>query len=110
MVNRAEQERRFDVMERTIDSLRRQVAELRHEYLGEGGNDSTRRALRFLKAFYDAPGHRLVASDASLAATAAGYDARGTAGFYTGKNGSLVTDGSWRVLTNSGRDWYEQFR
>src|SRR5260370_42187084 len=104
MVNRAEQERRFDVMERTIDSLRRQVAELRHETLGEGGNDSTRRALRFLKAFYDAPGHRLVASDASLAATAAGIDARGTAGFDNGKNGSLHPHRSLRHPHDPRRD------
>ncbi len=110
MAVKSDLERRFDAMQRNIEALQRQLGDLRTATLGDNGDDATVRALKFLKAFYEASGHRLVASDASLAATAAGYDARGTAGFYTGKNGSLRAEGSWRVLTDSGREWFEQYR
>lgn len=46
--------------------------------------DSTKRSLTFLKHFYDAPGRSLHKTAASQAAIAAGYDPRGTAGYYVG--------------------------
>lgn len=69
--------------------------------------DWTLRGLKFLKVFYDAPGRSLHKSAASQAAKSAGYDPRGTAGFYVG-NGSLVKVGDYRVLTDVGADWYEK--
>jgi len=68
---------------------------------------NTIRALRFLKAFYDAPGHSLHKDAANAAAKSAGYDPRGTAGFYVG-NGSLARIGDYRILTEVGQSWYEQ--
>lgn len=69
--------------------------------------DWTLRGLRFLKPFYDAPGRSLHKTAASKAAKDAGYDPRGTAGFYVG-NGSLVKVGDYRVLTNVGATWLEE--
>lgn len=68
--------------------------------------DWTLRGLKFLKPFYDAPGRSLHKSAASEAAKKAGYDPRGTAGFYVG-NGSLVKVGDYRVLTEVGATWFE---
>lgn len=65
------------------------------------------RALKFLKPFYDAPGRSLHRDAARQAALDAGYDPRGTAGFYVG-NGSLVKVGDYRVLTDVGADWIER--
>ena len=42
----------------------------------------------------------------SEAARQAGYDPRGTGGFYTG-NGCLRSDEDYRVLTKVGTDWFE---
>jgi hypothetical protein len=64
------------------------------------------RGLLFLKPFYDAPGRSLHKDAARQAALDAGYDPRGTAGFYVG-NGSLVKVGDYRVLTDVGADWFE---
>lgn len=64
------------------------------------------RGLHFLKPFYDAPGRSLHKDAARQAALNAGYDLRGTAGFYVG-NGSLVKVGDYRVLTDVGADWFE---
>jgi hypothetical protein len=66
------------------------------------------RALRFLKTFYAAPGHRLLWDDATRVATEAGYDAAGLAEFYTGAQPVLCSDGDWRMLTPSGKQWYEE--
>ena len=98
------------VIQRNIEALQRQVTELRAHVLGDDKDSAIVRSLKFLRAFYDAPGQRLVASDASRAATAAGYDARGTAGYYTGRNGALRADGSWRILTDAGRELFERNR
>jgi hypothetical protein len=70
--------------------------------------DWTFRGLKFLKAFHDAPGRSLHKSAASQAAKDAGYDPRGTAGFYVG-NGSLVKVGDYRVLTEIGAQWYSEY-
>jgi hypothetical protein len=64
------------------------------------------RGLRFLGSFYVASNRRLLPSDVSEAARQAGYDPRGTGGFYTG-DGSLRSDGDYRVLTQVGIDWFE---
>jgi hypothetical protein len=64
------------------------------------------RALRFLGAFYVAPNHRLLPSAVSDAARQAGYDPRGTGGYYTG-DGCLRSDEDYRVLTPVGIDWFE---
>jgi hypothetical protein len=64
------------------------------------------RGLRFLGSFYVAPNHRLLPSAVSEAARQAGYDPRGTGGFYTG-NGCLRSDEDYRVLTQVGIDWFE---
>ena len=64
------------------------------------------RGLRFLGSFYAAPNRRLLPSDVSEAARQAGYDPRGTGGFYTG-NGCLRSDKDYRVLTQVGIDWFE---
>jgi hypothetical protein len=64
------------------------------------------RGLRFLGSFYVAPDHRLLPSAVSEAARQAGYDPRGTGGFYTG-NGCLRSDEDYRVLTQVGIDWFK---
>ena len=69
--------------------------------------DNVLRAVRYLKAFYDAPGWSLTAAQSRAAAVAAGYDPRGTAGFYVGTNASLKVVGKHRVLTEVGGEWYE---
>ena len=63
------------------------------------------RGLRFLGAFYVAPGHRLLPAAVSETARQAGYDPRGTGGFYTG-NGCLRSEGEFRVLTQVGAEWF----
>ena len=64
------------------------------------------RGLRFLGSFYVAPNRRLLPSAVSDAARQAGYDPRGTGGFYTG-DGCLRSDEDYRVLTQVGIDWFE---
>ena len=64
------------------------------------------RGLCFLGSFYMASNRRLLPSAASEAARQAGYDPRGTGGFYTG-NGCLRSDEDYRVLTQVGIDWFE---
>ena len=98
-------------LERRIDSLERELTELRRAAPGEEVQDSRTdmvRALHFLKAFYNAPGHRLQAADARRAATAAGLSARALAGLYAGTDGALRAEGTWCVLTRSGKQWYEE--
>ena len=110
-------------VEETIATLRLQVAQAAGQPLPSPGTDASAaaatvgatagveidtelRALKFLKAFYDAPGRALTAAQTSAAAKAAGYDPRGTAGFYVG-NGCLKRVDESRVLTQVGREWYE---
>lgn len=49
----------------------------------------------------------MTAAQTRVAAVAAGYDPRGTAGFYVGSNASLKVVGKHRVLTDVGGEWYE---
>lgn len=67
------------------------------------------RLLRYLRHFYDAPERRLAQDDARALALKEGYDPRGVAGFYQGTP-SLRIDGAFRVLTDSGRQYYEDNR
>jgi len=67
------------------------------------------RMLRYLRHFYDAPEGRLHKDDARALAIKEGYDTRGVAGFYQG-TASLQRDGSFRVLTEAGRQLYEENR
>jgi hypothetical protein len=69
-----------------------------------------RRVAAYLKAYVDAPNGRLSANRAAEAAKAAGYDPRGTGGFYTGANYALKSEGPWRVITDAGRKLYETAR
>jgi hypothetical protein len=105
MMSREELRRRFD-------SLERQLLELRQAVLGDDEDEDSGadvgRALRFLKAFYDAPGRRLSTDEARRAAVAAGLSGRALAGFYAGTPGALQPEGDWCVLTPTGRQWYEE--
>jgi alkylated DNA nucleotide flippase Atl1 len=67
------------------------------------------RTLRYLRHFYEAPGGRLPERDARAFAVEEGYDPRGVAGFYQG-TASLRRDGPYRVLTDAGRQFYEEHR
>lgn len=67
------------------------------------------RLLRYLRHFYDAPGGRHHYSVARELAIQEGYDPRGVAGFYQG-TASLRKDGDYRVLTDAGRQLYEDNR
>jgi uncharacterized protein with ParB-like and HNH nuclease domain/alkylated DNA nucleotide flippase Atl1 len=67
------------------------------------------RLLRYLKHFYEAPGGRLHHTAARDLAIQEGYDPRGVAGFYQG-TASLRKDGEVRVLTEAGRQLYEDNR
>ncbi|MEX1263190.1 MAG: DUF262 domain-containing protein, partial [Actinomycetota bacterium] len=68
-----------------------------------------RRTLRYLGHFYAAPDGRLHEDEAKALAVQEGYDPRGVAGFYQG-TASLQLDGSYRVLTDAGRQFYEENR
>jgi alkylated DNA nucleotide flippase Atl1 len=68
-----------------------------------------RRALRYLRHFYDAPSMRLHRDDARSLAVQEGYDTRGTAGFYQG-TASLRREDPYRVLTDAGREFVEDNR
>jgi len=68
-----------------------------------------KRSLRYLRHFYEAPGGRLHEDLARSLAKQEGYDPRGVAGFYQG-TGSLRAEGSYRILTDVGRQWYEENR
>ena len=77
---------------------------------GQGEHDwRMRRVLRYLGNFYEAPDGRLHEDDARTLAVVAGYDPRGVAGFYQG-NAALRRDGQFRVLTDAGRQLYEENR
>jgi uncharacterized protein with ParB-like and HNH nuclease domain/alkylated DNA nucleotide flippase Atl1 len=67
------------------------------------------RTLRYLRHFYDAPDGQLHEDDARAVAVQEGYDPRGVAGFYQG-TASLRKEGSLRILTEAGRQWYEENR
>jgi len=67
------------------------------------------RALRYLRHFYDSPDGRLHEDVARAFAVQEGYDPRGVAGFYQG-TASLQKDGSDRVITEAGRQFYEEHR
>lgn len=69
-----------------------------------------RRWLRYIGHFYNAPEGRLPEDLARKLAVEEGYDPRGVAGFYQGENAALVKDGDDRVLTEAGREFYEQNR
>jgi alkylated DNA nucleotide flippase Atl1 len=68
-----------------------------------------RRALRYLRHFYEAPDMRLHEDEARALAVQEGYDTRGTAGFYQG-TASLRRDDRFRVLTDAGREFFEDNR
>jgi hypothetical protein len=104
--------RSLDVIQSELDRLR---ADLESDLptgppIGPNGKPAdvfdVLRGLRFLGEFYVAPNRRLLPSAVSEAARQAGYDPRGTGGFYTG-NGCLRSDEDYRVLTQVGIDWFE---
>jgi hypothetical protein len=67
------------------------------------------RLLRYLRHFYEAPEGRLHHTTARDLAIQEGYDPRGVAGFYQG-TASLRKKGDFRVLTDAGRQLYEDNR
>jgi alkylated DNA nucleotide flippase Atl1 len=67
------------------------------------------RTLRYLKHFYEAPDGRLPEEAARDLSVQEGYDPRGVAGFYQG-TASLRREGTDRVLTEAGRQYYEENR
>lgn len=67
------------------------------------------RTLRYLRHFYEAQEGRLHEDIARALAVQEGYDPRGVAGFYQG-TASLRRDGAFRVLTDAGRQFYEENR
>ncbi len=69
-----------------------------------------RRWLRYIGHFYEAPDNRLHQDEAKELAVQEGYDPRGTAGFYQGENAALAKDGQYRVLTEAGREFFEEHR
>jgi hypothetical protein len=104
--------RSLDVIQSELDRLRADLESGRSAGppIGPNGKPAdvfdVLRGLRFLGEFYVAPNHRLLPSAVSEAARQAGYDPRGTGGFYTG-NGCLRSDEDYRVLTQVGIDWFE---
>jgi hypothetical protein len=68
-----------------------------------------KRSLRYLRHFYEAPEGRLNEDVARSLAKQEGYDPRGVAGFYQG-TASLRAEGSYRILTDAGRQWFEENR
>jgi hypothetical protein len=104
--------RSLDVIQSELDRLRADLESGRSagKPIGPSGKPAdvfdVLRGLRFLGAFYVAPNHRLLPSDVSDAARQAGYDPRGTGGYYTG-DGCLRSDEDYRVLTQVGINWFE---
>jgi hypothetical protein len=93
-----------------LEDLEKRLRRLRIEMLNSGADgelDPTLRQLTFIKAFVD-HGGRLTAAQVSEAARDAGYDPRGTAGFYRGAEPFLVSDGDKRKLTAAGRGWFKE--
>lgn len=68
---------------------------------------SWKRLLRYLRHFVEAPDNRLTEDEARSLAIQEGYSPGGVAGFYRG-NGSLTVDGSFRLLTQGGKQLYEE--
>ena len=88
------------------------VSDLGEPRRGGGEDDYTwriQRQLRYLRHFYEAPDVRLDEDAARGAAVQEGYDPRGVAGFYQG-TACLRRDGAFRVLTEAGRQFYEDNR
>jgi uncharacterized protein with ParB-like and HNH nuclease domain/alkylated DNA nucleotide flippase Atl1 len=110
---------RFDENGRADPTQRLRADDLA-ELIGEileplGGQDREygwrrRRWLRYIRHFYEAPGGRLQDDDAKELAVREGYDPRGTAGFYQGENAALRIEGKDRVLTDAGRQFFEESR
>lgn len=104
--------RSLDVIQSELDRLRADVESglPADPPIGPNGRPAdvfdVLRGLRFLGSFYVAPNRRLLPSAVSDAARQAGYDPRGTGGFYTG-DGCLRSDEDYRVLTQVGIDWFE---
>lgn len=104
--------RSLDVIQSELDRLRADVESglPADPPIGPNGRPAdvfdVLRGLRFLGSFYVAPNRRLLPSAVSDAARQAGYDPRGTGGFYTG-DGCLRSDEDNRVLTQVGIDWFE---
>lgn len=69
-----------------------------------------RRWLRYIRHFYEVQGNRLHGDEARELAMSEGYDPRGTAGFYQGDNAALAIEGDYRVLTEAGRQFFEEYR
>jgi uncharacterized protein with ParB-like and HNH nuclease domain/alkylated DNA nucleotide flippase Atl1 len=69
-----------------------------------------RRRLRYLSHFYATPDGRLPRDEARALAVREGYDPRGVAGLYQGESASLAKEGQHRVLTESGREYFEEHR
>jgi len=110
---RFSQDRRADPAQR----LRAEdLAGLVSEVIGSDPPDKTSeydwrmlRQLRYRGHFFDAPDGRLNEEAARTAAVQEGYDPRGVAGFYQG-TACLRREGSDRVLTEAGRQFYEDNR
>jgi uncharacterized protein with ParB-like and HNH nuclease domain/alkylated DNA nucleotide flippase Atl1 len=69
-----------------------------------------KRWLRYIRHFYESPDGRLHEDEARKLAALEGYDPRGTAGFYQGERAALVKDRDYRVLTEAGREFFEENR
>ncbi len=69
-----------------------------------------KRWLRYIRHFYESPDGRLHEDEARKLAALEGYDPRGTAGFYQGERAALAKDGDYRVLTEAGREFFEENR
>ena len=105
--------RSLDVIQSELDRLRADSESgtaRRIRRIGPNGKPAdvfdVLRGLCFLGSFYVASNRRLQPSAVSEAARQAGYDPRGTGGFYTG-NGCLRSDEDYRVLTQVGIDWFD---
>jgi hypothetical protein len=104
--------RRLDVIQSELDRLRADLESglPADPAIGPNGKPAdvfdVLRGLRFLGSFYVASNRRLLPSAVSEAARQAGYDPRGTGGFYTG-DGCLRSDEDYRVLTQVGINWFE---
>lgn len=107
MERSAEIRRRIETIEKALSELKAIVLDDPQE---EDPLFDWRRIAAYLGAFVNAPDGRLSANRAAEAAKQAGYDPRGTGGFYTGTNNALKSDGPWRVITDAGRRLYDTAR
>lgn len=95
----------------TGPALERELAEMRMREAATRADEAAknvRSAFGLMKAFYDAPRHRLALNQAIRAAASAGYNSDELEQFRAGQDPPLRRDEEGFILTLRGTQWYER--